>query len=667
MAVVRVCRGVGVRSGALAAVAVVFAALAPSAQAAFLPPASYPVGAAASAFGFGDYTGDGIPDLAVARPSENDVVIFPGTASGRFGPALPAIPVGPDPVAVSNCIAADSYRDGNLTGPLGPVPDYKFGGGPEACDLVVSLAGSDEIAVLSGRGDGTFSKPILIPVDGTPGAVTITDLSYPAIVFAEPEQNRLGVITPSETQPETFSGPTYTDVGTDPVALASAPGLTVLGNMNSLGWPVYVADAGSNDVRMFDVRPVGLSGGPGPYVLSEDGEWQVGDDPDALAVGSFGAAVADRGSGDVRIVAVQGQPAPGSCQNLGGQPFPCQGENDVPVQSPPIPVGNAPVALATMTDPGGVPYGDLAVLDQADGVVTILRQSPSSGNWWPDFTQQTLSVPGDQTALLAWPLRAEVNGAGAETASPSVTDLALLDPGGNVSVVLQDAPRLVLTPSSLHFPDTRAGGSSTASLSVSNAGQTSARVDHFSIPLTAFGRQAFSLIDDTCSGATLPPGQTCTAVVRFTPTALGSWEWPLTAYSGTAESSAFAGIDFNANAYMNASVTAPAGQALTDVVHRGLRAIAKCSAACSMTVRALLAPNHGTTALLGTGHVRLGAGRAARLHIPLRALLRRLKHMRHTDIVVRAVARTTRYDNRGSKTVSITVKQVSLRLVGAHR
>jgi hypothetical protein len=41
--------------------------------------------------------------------------------------------------------------------------------------------------------------------------------------------------------------------------------------------------------------------------------------------------------------------------------------------------------------------------------------------------------------------------------------------------------------------------------------------------------------------------------------------------------------------------------------------------------------------------------------------------MRHPDIVVRAVARTTRYDNRGSKTVSITVKQVSLRLVGAHR
>jgi hypothetical protein len=513
----------------------------------------------------------------------------------------------------------------------------------------VSLAGSDEIAVLSGHGDGTFSKPILIPVDGTPGAVTITAFSYPAIVFAEPDQNRLGVITPSQNQPETFSGPTYTDVGTDPVALVSAPSLMYMGNMNSGGWPVYVADAGSNDVRMFDVRPVGLSGGPGPYVLSDEQDWQVGDDPDALAVGPFWAAVADHGSGDVRILAVQDQP------------------ELTPVQSPPVPVGNAPVALATMTDPGGVPYGDLAVLDQADGVVTILRQSPSSSNWWPDFTQQTLSVPGNQTALLAWPLRAEVNGPGTETASPSVTDLALLDPGGNVSVVLQDAPRLVLTPSSLHFPDTRAGGSSTASLSVSNVGQTSARVDHFSIPLTSFGRQAFSLIDDTCSGATLAPGQTCTAVVRFTPTALGSWEWPLTAYSGNAESSAFAGIDFNANAHMDASVTAPAGQALTDVVHRGLRAIAKCSAACSMTVRALLAPNHGTTALLGTGHVRLRAGRAARLHIPLRALLRRLKHMRHPDIVVRAVARTTRYDNRGSKTVSITVKQVSLRLVGAHR
>jgi hypothetical protein len=131
-----------------------------SAQPTFSPPFTYSIGAGASAIGYGDYNGDGIVDVVVARPAQNDVVFMAGRSDGTFASPV-ASPVGKDPVAVTSC-----------TPPMFPLlPQSSDFNNDLKCDLAVSDAGSNDIAVLTGNGNGTFRPAVFYPVDGSPGAI----------------------------------------------------------------------------------------------------------------------------------------------------------------------------------------------------------------------------------------------------------------------------------------------------------------------------------------------------------------------------------------------------------------------------------------------------------------------------------------------------------------
>ncbi len=77
-----------------------------------------------------DLTGDGLPDLVVADRLGNDVLVFPGNASGTFGPPA-AFPVGFEPDAIT-------------------VGDFNSDGIP---DLAVANQGSNDISILLGSID----------------------------------------------------------------------------------------------------------------------------------------------------------------------------------------------------------------------------------------------------------------------------------------------------------------------------------------------------------------------------------------------------------------------------------------------------------------------------------------------------------------------------------
>jgi hypothetical protein len=615
---------------------VAFVLAAGSARASFLPATSYPVGAPASAVGYGDYNGDGIPDLAVARSSQNDVVITLGRADGTFGPPSAPIPVGQDPVAVTSCIAPFTYPE---VGPFLPIPDFNF---DHHCDLAVSDAGSDDIAVLMGNGDGTFAAPKFLPVDGSPGAIAAGGLAGNAqgVAFVEPQQDRLGVIQGS-SDGKSFSAPGWTAVGSDPVAVID----TV--NFQNLQFNLYVADAGSNDVRAF--TPLN-DGSPGPQLFG-DGIWHVGSSPRALAWGSFGVAVADHDSGDVTLIGYQQQ-----------------GNRGTQAQSAPIPVGAAPVALTALTQPGGVASGDLAVLNEGAGTVTIMQQtapgSPSDGTW-PTFTSSTLPVPGAPTTLIGQPFRPQLDSASQRFASPPVTDVALLDPAGTVSVLLQQSPRLILAPKFLNFDQIAAGTSTIADAVVTNIGRIPGKVDHLGMFSTSWPGQEeqFSIDSDKCTGKTLAPGQSCTVAIRFAPARQGDFAWGMYAFGDTQPSSVLGAEWFHGSARLQARVSAPPSQPLSTALARGVQATAACSAACTVHVHAVLIPRGATAArdtVLGAASVSLKRGGIVRLHIPIRSAARVLASGRRARIVLRATVNTTADQNGITRPTSLTLSQVAV-------
>ena len=81
------------------------------------------------------------------------------------------------------------------------------------------------------------------------------------------------------------------------------------------------------------------------------------------------------------------------------------------------------------------------------------------------------------------------------------------------------APAVTLTPSSLTFADQAIGTTSAAqSVTVANTGNASLFINSAAVPNTL----DFTVVDDGCSGLTLPAGTSCSMSITFSPTATGT-------------------------------------------------------------------------------------------------------------------------------------------------
>jgi VCBS repeat protein/IPT/TIG domain-containing protein/FG-GAP repeat protein len=111
----------------------------------------------------GEFNGDGKLDLALVNDLQDDVAILLGAGDGNFTHATPFEYVsgaGLKPTAVA---AADVNRDGKI-------------------DLVVanSLTGNDAgsvVSIFSGNGNGTFASPVHYALGGAPASVGIADFN----------------------------------------------------------------------------------------------------------------------------------------------------------------------------------------------------------------------------------------------------------------------------------------------------------------------------------------------------------------------------------------------------------------------------------------------------------------------------------------------------------
>src|SRR5262249_10297967 len=126
-------------------------------QPSFVAPLSYDTGSYATSVAAGDFTGDGILDLAVANSGSNDVSVLLGNGHG-------------------SCRPPQHYGAGPRTR-SGAVGDFKGDGIP---DLVVADAGDNfghgqGVSVLRGNGDGTFQAPRTFSAGTEPWSVAVGD------------------------------------------------------------------------------------------------------------------------------------------------------------------------------------------------------------------------------------------------------------------------------------------------------------------------------------------------------------------------------------------------------------------------------------------------------------------------------------------------------------
>jgi hypothetical protein len=123
----------------------------------FTPTAASPIAVGASySIAVADFNGDGKLDLAVANYATNTVTILLGNGDGTFTQASGSpIPVGSAPYAIT---AGDFTGSGKL-------------------GLAVANFHDNNVSILLGKGDGTFTQSATIPVGKGPYSLTVGDFN----------------------------------------------------------------------------------------------------------------------------------------------------------------------------------------------------------------------------------------------------------------------------------------------------------------------------------------------------------------------------------------------------------------------------------------------------------------------------------------------------------
>jgi hypothetical protein len=356
-------------------------------QSAFPPRQPVPVEQFPCAFVGGDFTGDGIPDLAVANNTStgaDGVQVFLGTGDGTFQAGqLISLPVGSYPQAL---VAGDFTGDGRT-------------------DLAVVCsipASTGKLQVLLGNGDGTFQAGQTISVGGDPDAVVAGD-------FRGNGQTDLAVADGDSGDVQVFlgNGDGTFRAGQTLTASNGAKAL-VAGNFTGDGrTDLAVLVTGSSDPTT-GVQIL-LGHGNGTFQAGKFTTLPAVSYPDALVAGHFTGdgqtdlAVADQGSDDVQVLLGHGNGTFRAGQILS--------------------VGSRPEALVA-GDFTGDGHTDLAVADAVSNDVEIL---PGHGDG-TFRAGQILSVGEFPVALVA-----------EDFAGDGRTDLAVADElASDVRVFLGD-------------------------------------------------------------------------------------------------------------------------------------------------------------------------------------------------------------------------------------
>ena len=372
------------------------------------PQTTFNVGNNPVALAAKDFNGDGLIDIAVANQNDNSISILLNSKNGNFTqPGTSPISLGKNetgPVAIASAVLRTSST-------AVPTP---------AADLVIANSTSDNVSVLLGNGDGTFTEATGSPfVAGKqPSAIVIADFNGDGnldIAVANKGDNSISVFQgngsggfkPFPKSPFVLPN-LVTGTETGPVAIVTA-------NFRNQSKPdLAVVNESSNSVSIL------LSSGDntfdGTFSEATNSPIAVGKTPVAIAAGDFNGdavpdlAVVNQADNSVSILLGNGD---GSFRTATGSP---------------LPTANTPAGIvaANFTNAAN---NDLVVTNQGQGTLGIYA-GLGLGAFAPRFE---LNAPASPGAIVT----AELNG-------DSLPDVAFTALGqtpkqGEVAVVLDTA------------------------------------------------------------------------------------------------------------------------------------------------------------------------------------------------------------------------------------
>jgi hypothetical protein len=257
----------------------------------FLPPIFYPAGTYPSSIAAGDFTGNGILDLAVANQGSNDVSILLGNGDGSFT-VLPPIKL-----------------QSSVSGPIS-ITDGDFGNGE--IDLALANLGTDNVSILLGDGRGGFQvlPPISLGTDprNLPRAIVAVDLTGDgkldlaiASTNSSEEDTVSILVGQGQGQFNPLPEPVSLGTGVDPTSITAGP---FFGD-GQLG--LAITESNADAVSLIE------NNGPAGFQVVQTLQLDTGGAPISIAAGDFTGngmtdlAIATQSPNSVAIALNQGK------------------------------------------------------------------------------------------------------------------------------------------------------------------------------------------------------------------------------------------------------------------------------------------------------------------------------------------------------------------------
>jgi type II secretory pathway component GspD/PulD (secretin) len=313
---------------------------------------------------------DATNDLAIASQINNSVIILLGNGNGTF----------------TNPSAAPTYIVGNQ--PSGIVLGTFNTNNNAYLGFVVTNFADNTFSVFNGNGDGTFTQvagsPFHLPT-GASGPIAITSADFngdgkPDLAIVNQTSNNVTVL-------EGNGDGTFTQFPSSPLPVGNSPVAIASGTLDGSSGPALaISNQNDNSVSVY------LGNGNGTFVQASQSPLSVTSNPAGLAIADYagtstgGIAVASKGSGTVVVYV-----------DLGSGLFtlalePSAGTNPDAMVAGDI-TGNALPDIAVTNDLSGADGDVTLIVSPTSGIASSAAQTPYPGSEYEDIGLKVKATP----------------------------------------------------------------------------------------------------------------------------------------------------------------------------------------------------------------------------------------------------------------------------------